>query len=127
MKKIFALFTAAVAASAILPAVAVTTNRVTVTEFSRSSTVQGSLGWWIKNAPINGDVLELTLRDGTSYPTYGIDEPMTILNGQKIIIRCEPLLDGGPYHATVGGAGKEGPVIDTFGGGNGAPSKARYS
>ena len=114
MKKIFAFITAAVAASAILPAVAVTTNRVTVTEFSGSSTVQGSLGWWIKNAPINGDVLELTLIDPSiddGARRYHIDEPMTILNGQKIIIRCEPLLDGGPYHATVGGQGKQGPVI----------------
>lgn len=97
MKKLFAAI--AMAMGIATGAEAVTTNRVTVLNKSGSATSEGSLAYWIKNAPINGNVLELTLMDDPQEPesgTYGgtggymLDEPLTILSGQKIIVRCVP-------------------------------------
>ena len=97
MKKLLAMLAAAMGIAT--GAEAVTTNRVTVLNKSGSATSEGSLAYWIKNAPINGNVLEITLIDDPQEPesgTYGgdggymLDEPLTILSGQKIIVRCVP-------------------------------------
>ena len=130
MKKLLAILAAAMGIAT--GAEAVTTNRVTVLNKSGSATSEGSLAYWIKNAPINGNVLEITLIDDPQEPesgTFGgdggymLDEPLTILSGQKIVVRCVPNPGDGMFpgyrllESVTGGQGsaKDGPLIEITG------------
>ena len=67
-------------------AAAVTTNRVTVTSDSGSSMTYGSLAYWVKNAPTNGSVFEITVPHDM---VCLLDEPLKITSEQSIVIRSE--------------------------------------
>ena len=84
--KTLKLMMAAALTMAAFGAGAVTTNRVTVTSTAGTSSVSGSLAYWVKNAPKNGNVLEITIPLDT---VCLLDEPLEITSEQSIIIRGE--------------------------------------
>ena len=84
--KTLKLMMAAALTMAAFGAGAVTTNRVTVTSTAGTSSVAGSLAYYVKNAPKNGNVLEITIPFNT---VCLLDEPLDITSEQSIIIRGE--------------------------------------